>query len=109
MHRTCPRSPSRPASFFALGTLLYKVCFGLGSSLALLTLAAWGFDLNRPLDGPVVAGMPIGPVWAVMIVPGGLLLAAAALMSRLRLDARRHDIVLRRLARRSAIASRTQG
>ena len=88
---------SRPASFFALGTVLYKVAFGLGGSLALLVLGSLGYRMGSTHG----AGMPIS-LWASAIVlPGLLLLAASALIWNLRLDTRRHGIVLRRLARRN--------
>ena len=91
---------ARPASFFALGTLLYKLGFGLGGSLSLLTLAACGYEIaaTRPA---IHAGMPLGIVLSVIAIPLALLLVAALLMWRMPLDSRRHTVIARRLQRRA--------
>lgn len=85
---------ARPASFFALCTLLYKLAFGLGGSVALVTLGAGG---RTP--PPALAGLPLPVLLATIVVPGALLVAAAAAIWRLPLDARRHGVIARRLAR----------
>lgn len=93
---------ARPASFFALAMLLYKACFGLGGSLALVVLGLAGHQVGMPPAPGGLAGTPWSIVLAVILLPGVLLCAAAAVIARLPLDARRHGVVARRLARRAA-------
>jgi glycoside/pentoside/hexuronide:cation symporter, GPH family len=93
---------ARPASFFALAMLLYKACFGLGASLALVVLGMAGYQMGLQPLAAGVTGTPWSIVLAVIVLPGVLLCAAAAVIARLPLNARRRGVVARRLGQRIA-------
>lgn len=95
---------NRAGSYFALQNVLFKLCMGAGMGIGLPLIAAFGYEHGVPIVGRVKLGL----VLAYVILPALFLLAAAAVAWNFPLDARRHEIVRRRIeqrARRSAVAS----
>jgi Na+/melibiose symporter-like transporter len=92
---------NKAGAFFALNTLLVKVSTALGAGAAFVLLDAFGYQVGKPNGREADVGLII----AYMAVPGVLHVAAAAIAWAFPLDARRQDIVRRRLEARGRAAA----
>ncbi|MDE2295955.1 MAG: MFS transporter [Gammaproteobacteria bacterium] len=88
---------NRAGNYFAIQNVLFKLCMGAGLGIGLPLVAAFGYARGVPVVGQVKLGLMI----AYVILPGVLQLVAAAVAWRFPLDARRHEIVRRRIAQRA--------
>ncbi|NNM62489.1 MAG: MFS transporter [Steroidobacteraceae bacterium] len=88
---------NRAGNYFAIQNVLFKLCMGAGLGIGLPLIAAFGYANGAPMAGRVKAGLMI----AYVILPGVLQFIAAAFAWNFPLDARRHDIVRRRIEQRA--------
>jgi Na+/melibiose symporter-like transporter len=92
---------NRAGNYYALQNVLFKLCMGAGLGIGLPLIAAFGYASGVPIVGKVKLGL----VLAYVVLPGVFQLAAAAVAWNFPLDARRHDIVRRRIEQRVARAA----
>jgi Na+/melibiose symporter-like transporter len=93
---------NRAGNYFALQNVLFKLCMGAGMGIGLPLIAAFGYAHGVPIEGRVKLGL----VLAYLILPAVFQLGAAAFAWNFPLDARRHEIVRRRIAQRAERAGR---
>lgn len=97
----CRRS-NRAANFHALVSLLTKGTSTVGGGMGLLLVGWFGFDPKNPSAAAIDSFRIIS-----LALPAVILLGAAALAWHFPLNRRRHSIVARALARRSASVPRS--
>ena len=88
---------NRAGNYFAIQNVLFKLCMGAGLGIGLPLVAAFGYRSGVAAVGRVKLGLMI----AYVILAGVLQLVAAAFAWSFPLDARRHEIVRRRIAQRA--------
>jgi Na+/melibiose symporter-like transporter len=88
---------NRAGNYFAIQNVLFKLCMGAGLGIGLPLVAAFGYARGVPVVGHVKLGLMI----AYVILPGMLQVVAAAVAWSFPLDARRHEIVRRRIEQRA--------
>ena len=96
----------RAGNYFALYSLVNKIVVAIGGGAGMIFLGLVGYDVAHPeRNGPDAnAAM----VWTFVLVPVVLRLASLAVLKFYPLDARRQDIIRRRLEQREARARRLQ-
>lgn len=87
------------STHFALNTLLVKTAYGLGGAAGFAIANVAGFN---PLADKQSEQAMFGLHFAIAYLPAAITLLSALLIACLPLNARRHDILLKRLDRRSA-------
>ena len=92
---------NRAGNYFALQNVLFKLCMGAGLGIGLPLIAAFGYTSGVPIVGRVKVGL----VLAYVVLPAVFQVGAAALAWNFPLDARRHEVVRRRIAQRAARAA----
>jgi glycoside/pentoside/hexuronide:cation symporter, GPH family len=89
---------NQAGSFFAFQNVLTKLCQAAGLGIGLPLIAWFGYRAGAPIEGSAKLGLEI----TYIALPGILQLAAAAVAWNFPLDARRHEIVRRRIEQRAA-------
>lgn len=92
---------NRAGNYFAINTLIQKFGMGAGMGIGLPVLAAFGYSSGVEIAGPVRFGL----ILTYLVLPSCFGLAAAAVMWKFPLDARRHAIIRRRIEQRAARAA----
>lgn len=92
----------RTATYYAVFTFTSKIVIGLGAAAGLALAGAFGFDATARVQTPqAILGLKLAFAW----VPALVALAALPLILASPIDARRQDILRRRLGRRAARSS----
>jgi glycoside/pentoside/hexuronide:cation symporter, GPH family len=96
---TLKSGQNRAGSYFSIRTLCNMGVSALGSSLGFFLLAAVGYDPKVSANAAAaVAGMLV----TLLVMPGVFFIAAAVILFRFPIDARRHAIIRRRIESRAA-------
>ena len=100
---TLKSGQNRAGSYFSIRTLCNMGVSALGSSLGFYVLALVGYDPKVSANTPgAVSGMLID----LLVMPAIFFLAAAVILFRFPIDARRHAIIRRRIESRAAHVGR---
>lgn len=94
---TLKHGANNAGNYFALNTLLVKATMALGAGLAFFTLDGFGYQVGEPNAAHANTGLFI----AYLGIPALMYFLAAYFAWTFPLDARRHDIVRRRVERRA--------
>jgi len=89
---------NRAGNYFAINTLMQKFGMGAGMGIGLPVLAAFGYQGGAEITGWVNFGLK----FTYLFLPTCFGLAAAAVIWGFPIDARRHDIIRRRIEQRAA-------
>lgn len=89
---------NQAGSFFAFQNVLTKLAQAAGLGIGLPLIAWFGYRADAPVDGNARLGLLL----AYVALPGIFQLAAAAVAWNFPLDARRHEVVRRRIEQRAA-------
>ena len=95
---------NRAGTYYALKNVLLKLCMGAGMGIGLPLISWFGYKYGQPIEGMAKAGILL----AYLVLPCIFGLAAAALTWNFPLDARRHEIVRRRIEQRAHRAAAAQ-
>jgi len=96
----------RAGNYFALYSLVNKIVVAIGGGAGMVFLGLVGYDVAHPERNGAQANSAM--VWTFVLVPAVLRLASLAVLKFYPLDARRQDIVRRRLEQRELRARRQQ-
>ncbi len=94
---------NRAGSYFSIRTLCNMGVSAVGSALGFYVLAVVGYDPKIDANGPVAT---YGMLIDLLLLPAVFFVAAALILFRFPIDARRHAIIRRRLASREAQVAR---
>lgn len=92
---------NRAGTYYAIKNVLLKLCMGAGMGIGLPLIAAFGYKYGQPITPSGKTGLLL----AYLVLPAIFSYAAAALSWNFPLDARRHEIVRRRIEQRAHRAS----
>jgi Na+/melibiose symporter-like transporter len=100
---TLKSGQNRAGSYFSMRTLINMGVSAVGSALGFYVLALVGYDPKVSTNAP---GATLGMLVDLLVLPGVFFFAAALLLFRFPIDARRHAIIRRRIESRAAYIDR---
>ncbi len=89
---------NRAGLYFSIFMFFYKLVFAIGSGVAFLLLAAFGFDADNPTASSGYSGLLLVYAW----IPAVLLAVSVGLMTRFPITKRRQTVLRAWIERRNA-------